>query len=83
MPRNLTVEKALPILALLAPGTTLAANLEDPHDRLRVKKLVYRYIAAGVLPSLRLGRRVYVQPDLLAEWIDRGGSIGRSTRADL
>lgn len=82
--RNLTVEDALPFLAEIAEGTTLAADLSDPRDRKRVKQIVYRYIAAGILPAVHLGRRVYLQPEQVAEWMRKGGSsykapkLGRS-----
>lgn len=59
-----------------APGPDVPAVLEVPEvaKQLRISRsFAYELIAAGKLPSLRLGRRVLVPAAKLDEFITGGG----------
>jgi excisionase family DNA binding protein len=45
-----------------------ATRLNEPKHR------VYRWAREGVIPVVRLGRRMKVDPEILEEWIAAGGS---------
>lgn len=34
---------------------------------------VYRLVREGILPAVRIGRQIRFDPDVLQEWIKRGG----------
>lgn len=72
-PTHMTIPQAVPYLAARLPGTALAADLTREDDRARVAKIVYRYVADGIIPSLHIGRRVYLVRDQLDAWIASGG----------
>lgn len=63
----------------LIRATEVASILDVSQAR------VYELIRTGVIPSVRLGRQVRVDPSRLSKWLEEGGSsveLERPTRAD-
>lgn len=48
-------------------------------ERLGERKLrIYELCQQGMIPHVRIGRSVRFDPDAVREWIDAGGTGGRS-----
>ena len=55
----------------MSGGEPLVLEVRDVAERLHLSRsFVYELIAAGELPSIRLGRRVLVPASRLAEFVD-------------
>lgn len=68
------VEDARRLLSLALPGMPFDAEDNDTAAIRRAHKTIYRYAAAKIIPSFRLGRRVMFRRAPLETWIDEGGS---------
>src|SRR5690348_12802126 len=64
-------DSAVAFLAEALPGGPFDCT-NEPH-RQRSKRKVFQLVRSGVLPALRVGRRVYFRRSALRSWIDGGG----------
>ena len=76
-----TIVVAVAAVAMARRGASLPVEAKEVATRLQVSDArVYELIRLGLLPAVRIGRQVRVDPEKLDDFVRRGGAALREDR---